>query len=74
MEGDVPDTMARAQLLRYEDALPAGGDPWFLCYFLHRLLDFRLADMESVAETVGCPVDSMAWRMPCGNEAMSPFW
>ncbi len=66
--------MARAQVLRHDEPLPSGGDPWYLCYFIHRLLDFRLPDVESVAEAVGCGVDSVKWRMPYGNEEMSPFW
>ena len=30
------------------------GGPWVLCYFLHRYLDFRVPEVESLAEMAGC--------------------
>jgi hypothetical protein len=37
--------------------------PWFLCYFLHRYLDFRLPEAEACAELEGCS-KSIAWCAP----------
>jgi tRNA (guanine10-N2)-methyltransferase len=68
--------MVSAAILDNEvDRTQAQGDgSWFLSYFVHRLLDFRLPDVEAVAEMVGCPPSSMKWQRPHGNEDLSPFW
>ncbi len=66
-----------AEVLRHEAPLPPGGGgagSWYLVQFLHRLLDFRRPDVESVARMVGCPPEEIKWRMPFGNEELSPFW
>ena len=75
--------MARAEVFSNADLTavgPSGDDPsggrWYLSYFIHRLLDFRLPDVESVAETLGCSLQrgDVAWRRPHGDEELSPFW
>ena len=44
-----------------------------LAYFLHRYLDFRLPELESLAELCGLPLP-LEWRLPDGGLADSPFW
>lgn len=44
----------------------------YLCYFLHRHLDFRLSEVESVAAMYGC--SSLKWHEPFGGGKYSPFW
>ncbi|KAG1669595.1 hypothetical protein FOA52_006368 [Chlamydomonas sp. UWO 241] len=55
-------------------ATEGADDLWYLVYFVHRLLDFRLPDVEAVASSVGVPVGRVAWRQPFGDEFMSPCW
>eukprot|EP00955_Chlamydomonas_euryale_P052525 355182-Chlamydomonas_euryale.AAC.6 len=71
-----PAPALRAALLPHGDPRTAAspGDPWYLCYFIHRLLDFRLPDVEAVAETCGAAAPTLTWRMPFGDEPMSPFY
>ncbi|GMH33774.1 hypothetical protein BSKO_01608 [Bryopsis sp. KO-2023] len=45
----------------------------YLCYFLHRWLDFRIPDVESAAELAGCGSE-LAWSLPYGGNYQSPFW
>lgn len=63
-----------------EDIIPGGirlgndstGNP-YLCYFLHRWLDFRLPDVESAAGLAGHS-GKIAWGLPHGGNIQSPFW
>mmetsp|Transcript_40151 Transcript_40151/g.89077 ORF Transcript_40151/g.89077 Transcript_40151/m.89077 type:complete len:494 (+) Transcript_40151:82-1563(+) len=66
--------MARARILNYEDPDPGGEGTWYLCHFVLRFLNFRLPDVESVAEMFGCSIDQLCWRRPYGNDPLSPFW
>jgi len=51
------------------------GAVWLLCFFVHRLLDFRLADVEGSLEALGVALsDGVAWRQPFGGEPLSPLW
>lgn len=49
-----------------------------LCYFMHRKLDFRHAEVEALAELVGCPKlgqpGAVEWGRPHGGDWVSPFW
>lgn len=56
------------------DDQPSTSGKEYLCYFLHRLLDFRRPEFESVAELAGCTQDQLRWRMPAGDLEHSPFW
>eukprot|EP00249_Psilotum_nudum_P015771 c25510_g1_i1 orf=188-1663(+) len=55
---------------------------WFLCYFLHRLLDFRLAEVESLAKLFGCFDSSqqdpgeqhLRWKQLPHHHPDSPFY
>jgi len=42
---------------------PPSGESWFLCWFLHRYLDFRLPEAEACAEAEGCG-GTLAWCAP----------
>lgn len=44
---------------------------WYLCHFLHRHLDFRRSDLESVAALLGY---APKWQEPPGGNPLSPFW
>ncbi len=44
----------------------------YLCHFLHRHLDFRLSELESLAALAG--VGPIQWEAPPGGEPLSPFW
>lgn len=46
---------------------------WYLCYFLHRHLDFRAAEFESLAQLAGVGAE-VKWRKPHGDVEHSPFW
>ncbi len=50
----------------------------FLCYFMHRLLDFRHAEIASIASLGGSnsPTESngVSFDQPCGGSYLSPFW
>lgn len=46
----------------------------YLCYFLHRLLDFRIPEVESLAQGAGCHPQDVQWKAPVGGDAWSPFW
>ena len=44
----------------------------YMCYFLHRLLNFRVPELRAIADMYG--VKDVLWELPhCGNE-VSPFW
>eukprot|EP00879_Flechtneria_rotunda_P020053 GHRR01021085.1.p1 GENE.GHRR01021085.1~~GHRR01021085.1.p1 ORF type:complete len:127 (+),score=30.37 GHRR01021085.1:708-1088(+) len=44
----------------------------YLCYFLHRLLDFRIPELKALAGMSG--VDDLQWEAPVGGNEVSPFW
>mmetsp|Transcript_41008 Transcript_41008/g.68660 ORF Transcript_41008/g.68660 Transcript_41008/m.68660 type:complete len:488 (-) Transcript_41008:449-1912(-) len=46
---------------------------WYLCYFLHRHLDFRREEAQALADTAGCG-DLIEWKLPHGGSPDSPFW
>ncbi|KAL3693576.1 hypothetical protein R1sor_007227 [Riccia sorocarpa] len=47
---------------------------WFLCYFLHRLLDYRIPEVESLARLfLGEKVD-LKWRQSPYHHPDSPFY
>ncbi|KAB1208238.1 hypothetical protein CJ030_MR7G027349 [Morella rubra] len=55
---------------------------WYLCVFYHRLLDYRRAEVESLAELFGAFEDdngydkekkSLQWRVPENHHPDSPF-
>ena len=50
----------------------------FLCYFMHRLLDFRHAEIHSIASLRGknpaTELNGVSFDKPCGGSYLSPFW
>ena len=46
----------------------------FLAYFMHRHLDFRLAETDALLELAGHKAAPGRWRLPHGGLAYSPFW
>ena len=46
----------------------------YLAYFMHRHLDFRLAEVDSLMEGLGLPSVPSRWREPYGGQQYSPFW
>ncbi len=44
----------------------------YLCHFLHRHLDFRRSELESLAALAG--VGPLWWDAPLGGQPLSPFW
>ena len=46
----------------------------YLAYFMHRHLDFRLAEADSLLEALGLPPAPGRWRQPYGGQRYSPFW
>ena len=50
----------------------------YLCYFMHRLLDFRQPEVKSLADMTGCCTDadsdSFGFEEPYGGCKLSPFW
>eukprot|EP00884_Botryococcus_braunii_P007411 jgi/Botrbrau1/16671/Bobra.0068s0087.1 len=53
-------------------------DEEYLCYFYHRHLDFRIPEVESLAEMAGvCSTSkghSLCWRKPHEGIEMAPMW
>ncbi len=45
----------------------------YLAYFLHRHLDFRLPELESLIDFEEREI-SYTWRKPFGETLYSPFW
>ena len=45
----------------------------YLAYFLHRHLDFRLPELESLLDYEDKSI-SYSWRKPFGGLIYSPFW
>mmetsp|Transcript_13173 Transcript_13173/g.27930 ORF Transcript_13173/g.27930 Transcript_13173/m.27930 type:complete len:482 (+) Transcript_13173:160-1605(+) len=46
---------------------------WYLCYFLHRHLDFRRQEAQALADAAGCG-DRVEFKLPYGGSPDSPFW
>jgi hypothetical protein len=46
----------------------------YLAYFMHRHLDFRLAETDALIELAGHAASPARWRLPHGGLAYSPFW
>lgn len=46
----------------------------YLAYFMHRHLDFRLAETDALLELAGHAASPARWRLPHGGLAYSPFW
>ncbi|RVX02475.1 hypothetical protein CK203_031190 [Vitis vinifera] len=48
---------------------------WYLCVFYHRLLDYRKAEVESLAHLFGVLEDGSAlqWKLPQHHHPDSPF-
>lgn len=47
----------------------------YLAYFLHRHLDFRLPEIDSLLELAGQgKLMQSRWRQPYGKHFYSPFW
>lgn len=56
----------------YAVSSSTGTQQRYMCYFLHRLLNFRLPELTALADMYG--VKDVHWELPhCGNE-VSPFW
>eukprot|EP00850_Spirogloea_muscicola_P008336 SM000044S15983 [mRNA] locus=s44:346557:354690:- [translate_table: standard] len=45
---------------------------WFLCYFVHRHLDFRVPELEALARLAGA-LPPLCHRLPDGDHPDSPF-
>ena len=46
----------------------------YLAFFMHRHLDFRLAETDALIELAGHAASPARWRLPHGGLAYSPFW
>ncbi|KAG8094532.1 hypothetical protein GUJ93_ZPchr0012g20919 [Zizania palustris] len=48
---------------------------WYLCVFLHRLLDYWRPEVQALAEMFGglSAGDTVEWCMPENHHAVSPF-
>lgn len=50
----------------------------YLCYFMHRLLDFRQPEVTALADMAGCCTqadsDTFGFKTPFGGSKLSPFW
>ena len=57
---------------------PAQDEVEYLCYFMHRLLDFRHPEMASLVSLLDRRDDptsgNVAFEPPCGGSYLSPFW
>ncbi|GLC40262.1 hypothetical protein PLESTB_001633100 [Pleodorina starrii] len=58
----------------HDDGAPSTSGKEYLNYFVHRLLEFRRPEIESLAKTVGCKDEEVQWRAPAGDVELSPFW
>lgn len=43
---------------------PPCGGKWYACHMAHKLLDFRHAEVESLASLFGCKPEDMIWKQP----------
>ncbi|KAI8466404.1 MAG: tRNA guanosine-2'-O-methyltransferase [Monoraphidium minutum] len=51
-----------------------GGPVRYLCYFAQSLLDFRLAEVETLAAMAGAAHGAVTWEAPRNGDLSSPFW
>ncbi|KAK9831589.1 hypothetical protein WJX74_001554 [Apatococcus lobatus] len=52
-----------------------GAESEYLCWFLHRHLDFRRQEVEAILGTASAPQPRpVHWRQPYGDCEVSPFW
>ena len=49
----------------------SGEGVWLLCYFLHRYLDFRVPEVDSLAELAGAG-GQIAWCEPAATRRAAP--
>ena len=57
---------------------PSQDEAEYLCYFMHRLLDFRHPEISSLVSLLDSrdnqkPAD-FKFELPCGGSYLSPFW
>ncbi|KAF8068156.1 Tr1 [Scenedesmus sp. PABB004] len=52
----------------------AGAGVRYCCYFLHRLLDFRLPELHALADLAGVPAPLAVEPPAAGADSVSPFW
>eukprot|EP01018_Ginkgo_biloba_P019233 Gb_06194 [translate_table: standard] len=45
---------------------------WYLCYFFHRLLDYRRPEVEALAKLFGVG-EQLQWKLPQNHHPDSPF-
>jgi hypothetical protein len=45
---------------------------WFLCYFYHRLLDYRRPEVAALAKLFGGDAE-LQWKLPLNHHEDSPF-
>ncbi len=57
-----------------DDDGPSTSGREYLTQFVHRLLDYRRPELESLAEMASCRTEELRWRMPAGDVEESPFW
>ena len=55
------------------------GKMWYLCYFLHRLLDYRLPEIEALAKLHGNGDEAkvgqgLQWKQAPGHHPDTPFY
>lgn len=71
-----PDIEARDTKEQPTDASVASR--LYLCYFMHRLLDFRQPEVRALAAMAGCCLESRSdtcgFKPPFGGSYLSPFW
>lgn len=57
---------------------PSQDEVEYLCYFMHRLLDFRHPEMRSLVSLLdrqdGSTTCNVAFEPPRGGSYLSPFW
>mgnify|MGYP003591140333 CR=1 FL=1 len=73
---DEPSQASTSSREHLEQCYAASSSPGttqrYMCYFLHRLLNFRVPELRALADMYG--VKDVLWELPhCGNE-VSPFW
>jgi hypothetical protein len=44
-----------------------------LCFFNHRLLDYRRQEVEALAAMAGCRPEQVTWEPPFGGDLASPY-
>ena len=70
LPADDPDARSNGQA----STSGASDQPTYLLVFPHRLLDFRIPELESVAELAGCKPGELKLLEPFGGEPLAPYW